>query len=60
MDNILLQKSIRDSLNTFLSEFPLYKNLEVFTIYAGLDERDISFDSFCEIDKLKFVFGLVA
>lgn len=46
-----LQDGIRTSLSSFLADFPLYKGLEIFDIYVGLDERDISFNSYCEIDK---------
>jgi hypothetical protein len=59
MGNEDLQTGIRGNLNTFLSEYPLYRRLEVYTIYAELDERDISFNAFCETDNRITTFKII-
>jgi hypothetical protein len=59
MRNEDLQTGIRGSLNTFLSEYPLYRRLEICDIYAELDERDISFNAFCETDIRITTFKII-
>ena len=59
MGNENLQTGIRGNLNTFLSEYPLYRKLEIYTIYAELDERDISFNAFCETDNRITTFQII-
>lgn len=60
MGNEDLQKGMRANLNNFLSEFPLYRGLEIYDIYAELDERDISFNAFCEIDNRITTFKIIS
>lgn len=59
MGNEDLQAGIRGNLSTFLSEYPLYRSSEVYAIYAELDERDISFNAFCEIDNRITTFKII-
>src|SRR5688572_4027287 len=49
-NNAQLQKAMRDSLNTFLSSYPLYKKLEIYDIYIELDDREIMYETYCKVD----------
>ena len=60
MGNNDLQNGMRGTLNTFLSEYPLYRGLEIYDIYADVDERDITFNAFCEIDNRITTFKIIS